>query len=47
MSGNGTYHTEIQCEVCYEWFSIEFEDPSESFSGTCPHCDTHYPEVYV
>ena len=42
-----TYETEIWCEVCNEQFGVVFDDPSEMFTGTCPNCDTHYPELYV
>lgn len=41
------YETEIECDVCYETFGVIFADPSEAFEGTCPHCETHYPELYV
>jgi hypothetical protein len=44
---NATYTTEINCENCPETFRVGFNDPSEPFEGTCPHCDTHYPELYV
>lgn len=49
MSGHDgrIYETEIQCDVCFAWFSVTFADPSKSFEGTCPECDTHYPELYV
>lgn len=39
--------TEIWCDVCNEPFGCAFEDPSESFSATCPCCNTYYPELYV
>lgn len=44
---NGGYQTEMQCEVCYEHFGVTFDDPSETFSATCPHCNTYYPEECV
>lgn len=43
----GSYQTEVDCDVCPETFVVRFDDPSESFSGTCPNCETHYPELYV
>lgn len=46
-SGPKIYETELECEVCYERFGVQFETPEEPFEATCPHCDTHYPEVYV
>lgn len=42
-----TYRTSIQCDECLERFGVRFSDPSESFTATCPHCGTHYPELYV
>ena len=45
-SGEG-YVTKIQCEVCSEHFEVFFHDPESAFSGTCPNCNTHYPELYV
>lgn len=44
---HGNYVTEIDCDVCPETFSVRFNDPSVMFSGTCPHCETHYPELSV
>lgn len=43
----GECRFEIQCEVCHKHFECTFDDPGESFSVTCPYCDTYYPEVYV
>ena len=45
--GDGTYHTEIQCDECLTFLAAEFEDPTQSFSVTCPDCGAYYPEVYV
>lgn len=44
---HGNYVTEIDCDVCTETFSVRFDDPNKPFSGTCPECETHYPELYV
>lgn len=41
------YETEVQCDECLEHFGVTFDDPSETFSGTCPTCGAHYPELYV
>ena len=59
MSSDGTYRpdwsdrhevmyaTKIQCDVCLEHFGVTFHDLESAFSGTCPHCDTHFPELFV
>ena len=47
QSRETTYQTSFQCDVCLEYFGVEFNDPSETFEATCPHCNTYYPELYV
>lgn len=41
------YQMQMQCDHCLEWFTVKFDDPSETFEGTCPTCNFHYPELYV
>lgn len=42
-----THQTQIECGHCGGWFTVYFDDPEESFEGTCPNCNAHYPELYV